>query len=118
MNNTIDENPRLLGGNGLRDDPLFFITMKLNGCICVEKPKIGKCINYPRVKKILRISLRKGNLDVVQEKEYYNCNLLHFSTRRCVEEGLYWHQCTVLKLINKIVLENKKIKSISYNFSI
>ena len=99
MNNTIDENPGIMCGSGLRDDPLFFVAMKLNGCICVEKPKVGKCINYPRVKKILQISMRKGKLDVVQERKYYNCNLLHFSTRKCVEEGLYWHQGTSLKMI-------------------
>ena len=103
MNNTIDDNPKLIGGSGLRDDPIFCIAMKLNGFVCAEKPSVGKCINYPRVKRVLRINIRKGVLDVVQEREYYNCNLLHFSTRRCVEEGLYWHQCVVLKLINKKV---------------
>lgn len=103
LKNTIDENPRLLCGNNLRDDPLYCIAMKLHGCKCVEKPKVGKCINYPRVKKIINISLVQGVLDVVQEREYYDCNILHFSTRRCIEEGLYWHQCAVLKLINKKV---------------
>ena len=99
LNNTVNDNPRLLGRYGLRDDPLFFIAMKLNGLECSAKPSVGKCINYPRVKKILRISLAKGELDVVQEKVYLNCNLLHFSTRRCIEEGLYLHQCTILKMI-------------------
>ena len=98
MKNTIEENSRLLNGSNLRDDPLFFIAMKLNGCICTVKPKVGKCINYPRVKKLITISLRRGKLDVLQEREYYDCNLLHFSTRRCVEEGLYWHQCVCLRM--------------------
>lgn len=99
MKNTIDENPRLMCGSSLRDDPLFCIAMKLNGCICSERPKVGKCINYPRVKKFLKISMKKGDLDVIQEREYDNCNLLHFSTRKCIEDGLYWHQCTTLKMI-------------------
>lgn len=99
MKNAIDENPRLLCGNSLRDDPLFFLAMKLNGCICVEKPSIGKCINFPKTKKILRISMRKGQLDVVQDRVFCDCNLLHFSTRRCVEEGLYLHQCISIALI-------------------
>ena len=103
LNNTIDENPKLMGGSGLRDDPLFCIAMKINGFVCTEKPSVGKCVNYPRVKKVLRISLAQGKLDVIQEKEYVNCNLLHFSTRRCVEEGLYWHQCIVLNMLNKKV---------------
>lgn len=105
MNNTIDENPKLIGGSGLRDDPIFCIAMKINGFVCTEKPSVGKCINYPRVKKIRRISLAQGKLDVIQEQEYIDCNLLHFSTRRCIEDGLYWHQCTILKMINKKISE-------------
>lgn len=98
LENTISDNPRLMGGSGLRDDPLFFIAMKLNKCSCPVKPRIGKCINYPRVKKLLGISMQSGTLDVLQEEEYNNCNLLHFSTRRCIEEGLYLHQCICLKM--------------------
>ena len=98
MQNTIKENPRLLSGNTLRDDPLFFIAMKLNGCVCPVKPRVGKCINYTRVKKLITISMLRGKLDVLQEREYDDCNLLHFSTRRCVEEGLYWHQCVCLRM--------------------
>ena len=98
IKNTIEENPRLLSRGNLRDDPLFFIAMKLNGCICTVKPSVGKCINYTRVKKFITISLHEGKLDVLQEREYYDCNLLHFSTKRCVEEGLYWHQCVCLRM--------------------
>ena len=98
-NKITEDNPRLITRGNLVDDPIFFIVMKLNNCICAEKPSEGKCIYLPRVKKIERISLRKGQLDVIQEKEYTECNLLHFTTRRCVEEGLYWHQCTSLKMI-------------------
>lgn len=102
-NNIIEDNPRLITRGNLIDDPLFFIAMRLNDCTCSTKPSRGKCIYLPRVKKIERISLRKGQLDVVQEKEYNDCNLLHFTTRRCVEEGLYWHQCIALKMVeNKI----------------
>lgn len=100
-NGIIYENPRLLSRGSLVDDPIFFIAMRLNNCVCAEKPSKGKCIYLPRVKKIVSISLKKGQLDVIQEKKYTECNLLHFTTRRCVEEGLYWHQCTVMNLINK-----------------
>lgn len=98
-NNIIEDNPRLITRGNLIDDPLFFIAMRLNDCTCATKPSKGKCIYLPRVKKIEKISLRKGQLDVVQEKEYTECNLLHFTTRKCVEEGLYQHQCFVLKMI-------------------
>lgn len=98
-NDITSDNPRLITRGTLIDDPIFFIAMKLNNCICVEKPSKGKCVYLPRVKKIEKVSLRKGILDVIQEKEYTECNLLHFTTRRCVEEGLYWHQCIALKMI-------------------
>ena len=98
-NNIIEDNPRLITRGNLIDDPIFFIAMRLNNCTCATEPSRGKCIYFPRVKKIERISLRKGQLDVVQEKEYTDCYLLHFTTRRCVEDGLYRHQCIVLKMI-------------------
>lgn len=83
----------------LRDDPLFSLSMRLNDCVCAAKPSVGKCIFLPRVKKLKIISLLKGELDVVQEREYTRCNLLHFSSRRSREEGLYLQQTTVLKMI-------------------
>lgn len=96
--NYLDTNPQLLGRGVLRDDPIFFIAMRINNCVCAEKPSIGKCIYLPRVKKIKKISFRSKQLNVIQEKEYDNCNLLHFTTRRCVDEGLYWHQIICLKM--------------------
>lgn len=100
-NNITEDNPRLITRGNLVDDPIFFIAMRLNDCICAAKPSKGKCIYLPRVNKIESISLRKGQLDVVLEKEYTECNLLHFTTRRCMENGLYRHQCIVLKMIIK-----------------
>lgn len=92
------DQPVLMAGKQLRDDPVFFIAMKLNDCVCPVKPSVGKCIYLPRVKKIKKISLKDGRLDVIQEKEYNDSFLMHFTTRRCVEEGLYWHQTICLKM--------------------
>ena len=47
-----------------------------------------------------------------EEIENYIKNILEFNLNSKTERSI------ILKLVNKIVLENKKIKSISYNFSI
>lgn len=92
------DDAKLMANGQLRDDPIFFIAMKLNGCVCPVKPSVGKCISLPRVKKIKKISLKNAHLDVIQEREYHDCYLMHFTTRRCVEEGLYWHQSICLRM--------------------
>ena len=97
----VQDCPELLLGGKLRDDPLFFLAMRLNDCECVAKPSVGKCIALPSVKKIKRVSIEKGQLDVVEHKEYNDCALLHFSTRKCTEEGLYWQQCISTSLCCK-----------------
>ena len=81
----------------LRDDVVFSMVMKLNGCRCVAHPSVGKCIFYPNTKKIRKISVIKGQLDVTQDKEYNDCNILHFSSRRCKEEALYFQEQSALK---------------------
>lgn len=81
----------------LRDDVVFSMVMKRNGCRCVAHPSVGKCIFYPNTKKIRKISVIKGQLDVTQDKEYNDCNILHFSSRRCKEEALYFQEQSALK---------------------
>lgn len=114
----------------LRDDVVFSMVMKLNGCRCVAHPSVGKCIYYPNTKKITKINVIDGMLDVLQDREYKNCNLLHFSSRRCLEEGLYWHQCLCLSMSTKHYPKNiikiferkpfivclKIIKKLKYSF--
>lgn len=85
----------------LRDDPLLILAMKLNDCSCPAKPKVGKCIFLPRVIKILKISLLNAQLDVVQERTFTDCNILHFSTRRTKEDGLYLQQTLILDMLYK-----------------
>ena len=87
--------------NAIRDDPVFFIAMALHGCRCVDDPAVGKCIFLPSQKRIDRISLSKGQLDVYWDRELKDCNLLHFSSRRTREEGLYPQQVLALGLIEK-----------------
>ena len=80
----------------LRDDVVFSMVMKLNGCRCVAHPSVGKCISYPNTKKITQINVISGKLDVVQDREYKDCHILHFASRRCQEEGLYLQQTMML----------------------
>ena len=88
--NRPDDGKISLFTNGmLRDDVVFSMVMKRNGCRCVAHPSVGKCIFYPNTKKIRKISVIKEQLDVTQDKEYNDCNILHFSSRRCREDALY-----------------------------
>lgn len=84
----------------LRNDVVFSMVMKRNGCRCVAHPSVGKCIYYPNTKRINKLNVISGELNVVQDKEYKHCNLLHFSSRRCLEEGLYLHQSKTLMMAN------------------
>lgn len=83
----------------IRDDPIFFLAMARNGCRCTFDPFVGKCVFLPGTKKIYHISLSKGKLDVFWHRELTDCNLLHFSSRRAREEGLYLQQVLVLDLL-------------------
>ena len=92
--------PILCNGK-LRDDQIFDITMSINDFIANEKPRVGKCIFLPAKYKINKIDLEKGRLDVTDKngKQFTDCSLLHFSTRKAMEEGLYLWQCTLLKTL-------------------
>ena len=80
---------------------VFSMVMKRNGCRCVAHPSVGKCIFYPNTKRIIKINVISGELNVVQDKEYKHCNLLHFSSRRCMDEGLYLQQSMMLNMHQK-----------------
>lgn len=101
QNRPIDGKIALFCKGMLRDDVVFSMVMKLNGCRCVAHPSVGKCIYYPNTKRINKINVISGMLDVVQDKEYKHCNLLHFSSRRCMEEGLYLQQSMMLNMHQK-----------------
>lgn len=87
----------------LRDDPIFNIAMAVNGFVCNAKPKEGKCMSLPSKYKIDLIDLKTGKLDVTDKsgKKFKDCALLHFSTRKVYEEGLYLWQSILLKILCK-----------------
>ncbi len=93
----------LLCGGKLRDDPIFSIAMGINGFICHSMPKSSKCIALPSKYTINKINIIEGKLDVTDKngKEFNDCALLHFSTRKALEEGLYLWQTILLDLYNK-----------------
>ena len=95
------QDPWLFCNNHLRDDPILWFSMAKNGCKCTESPFIGKCVFLPSIIKISQISLSRGKLDVFWFRPLTDCNILHFSSRRAKEEGLYLHQTIVLKLLSK-----------------
>lgn len=104
----------LSAGGKLRDDPIFSIAMGMNGFLCHAKPSRSKCIALPAKYTINKIDIIKGELDVtdINGKKFEGCALLHFSTRRAMEEGLYLWQTILVNLYtksNKIykVLNNK-----------
>lgn len=110
---SIMSDEKLSGGNGheadkhlfvngnLRDDPVFALAMQRSGFRCAQRPKYGKCIALPSVKEIYRISFSEGKLDVYQNRKYEDCNILHFSSKRVNEDGLYLQQILALNLIMK-----------------
>lgn len=95
--------PSILCGKNLRDDPIFSIAMAMNGFVCHTKPKIGKCIFLPSHYSVNKIDIIKGELNVTDKNEnkFEGCSLLHFSTRRALEEGLYLWQTVVVNLKKK-----------------
>jgi len=94
--------PSILCGKNLRDDPIFSVAMGMNEFICHAKPSSSKCIALPSKYTINRIDIIKGVLDVTDKngKEFKDCALLHFSTRRALEEGLYLWQTILVTLKN------------------
>ena len=99
--NILNSYEPILCNGKLRDDPIFNIAMTLNGFICTAKPKEGKCIFLPSKYTINSIDLKKGKLDVTDKKgkESKDCALLHFSTRKANEEGLYLWQYVLLQIL-------------------
>ena len=87
----------------LRDDPVLCVGMKKHGCVCAAKPSVGKCMSIPSGYTFRKISLQDGELEVADKngKIFSDCALLHFSTRRVLEEGLYSNQIAVLNRIEK-----------------
>ncbi len=92
--------------NNLRDDQIFNIAMLINGFKCNEVPEVGKCIFLPSKYKINKIDMEKGILNVTDKRGnvFTDCSLLHYSTRRANEEGLYLWQ----KLITDCLYKNKR----------
>ncbi len=97
----LNQDSELICKGSIRDDPVFFIAMALNGCLCNALPTDGKCVFLPGATKIMTASLSKGRLDADWHGEMTDCSILHFSSRRAREEGLYWQQSIVLDLIYK-----------------
>jgi len=111
--------PSILCGKNLRDDPVFSIAMGINGFVCHAKPKIGKCIFLPSKYYINKIDIIKGELNVTDKngKEFNDCALLHFSTRKALEEGLYLWQTIIINLKKKKCLLYKLLNNkICYAF--
>lgn len=95
--------PSILCKGKLRDDPIFNIAMAINGFSCNAKPSKGKCIFLPSKYTINKIDIIKGKLDVTDKngKKFEDCALLHFSTRKALEEGLYLWQTILVGLKTK-----------------
>ena len=99
----LKNSPYLLCGRNLRDDPIFSVAMAVNGFICHSKPRKGKCIFLPSKYTIDKIDIIKGELDVTDKNgnKFKNCSLIHFSTRKAMEEGLYLWQKILVELKSK-----------------
>ncbi len=104
MSDNPSENyPKIMCKGNLRDDPIFNIAMALNGFVCNAKPSVGKCISLPSKYTIDKISPVDGKLNVTDSKgnKFTDCSLIHFSSRRVFEEGLYLWQKTLFDLAYK-----------------
>ena len=95
--------PPILCDGKLRDDPIFSIAMGMNGFICHSVPERSKCIALPSKYTINKINIIEGGLDVTDKngRKFDDCALLHFSTRKALEEGLYLWQTILLYLHKK-----------------
>lgn len=118
----LQDDPKLICNGAIRDDPVFFIAMALNGCRCAADTFDGKCVFLPGITKIDSISLSQGKLDVYWHRQLTDCNILHFSSRRAREEGLYLQQTIVLNLLRrhcgKTVINLFESKPALYMFNI
>ncbi|MCR5783514.1 MAG: hypothetical protein K6G90_12375 [Clostridia bacterium] len=98
----LKDDPEIMCKGCIRDDPVFYLAMSKNECRCAQHPDTGKCISLYGIKKIRNISLSRGRLDASWwNYELTDCNILHFSTRRTIEEGLYSQQVLVLNRLSK-----------------
>ena len=73
------------------------------------EPPVCKIINYGKYKFDIQKKSKEANINSIEK---YIKKVLEFNQNEEINRDI------ILKLINKIVIENKKIKSISYNFSI
>lgn len=104
MSNPILKTDKTLLCNGkLRDDPVLSLAMEVNGFVCNAKPKIGKCIFLPSKYKINAIDFKNGVLNVTDSNgnEFTDCSMIHFSTRKANEEGLYLWQKNIIRLVSE-----------------
>lgn len=102
MNDPIlSKDSALLCKGKLRDDPVLSLAMEKNGFICNVKPRVGKCIFLPLGYTVNLIDFRNGKLDVTDKsgEHFKDCALIHFSSRRANEEGLYLWQKTVVNAV-------------------
>ncbi len=101
VNNPIlNKEESLFGGKNLRDDPILCLAMEMNEFVCNAKPSAGLCMSLPSKYTIDKIDIRNGALDVTDSKgkKFNDCSLLHFSTRKANEEGLYPWQITIMNM--------------------
>lgn len=91
--------PPLICRGKLRDDPIIYIAMAINDFVCHTKPEEAKCIFLPSKYTINEIDIVEGRLNVTDKngRKFKDCALIHFSTRRAFEEGLYLWQTIILK---------------------
>ena len=92
-----DRHPKSFIRGHLLDDPVFFLSMKLNECTCVVEPSIGKCIHYPsfRIRNHHHpvMDFGKGYLE---DDEKGSCaNLCHFSSKH-TQLGKYRQQVAAM----------------------
>ncbi len=94
----LNKHPHILCNGKLRDDPIFNIAMAVNGFICHAKPSVAKCMSLPSKYQLDVVDMLNGKLDVTDKngKKFKDCALLHFSTRKAEEEGLYLWQKTIV----------------------
>ena len=108
--------------NNLRDDQIFNISMLIHNFKCNEVPEVGTCIFLPSKYKINKIDMKNGILEVTDKRGnvFSDCSLLHFSTRRANEEGLYLWQKVILNCLyknrNSIIAKLLKLPVFKYVF--
>ena len=112
-----ERHPNAFAGGMLRDDPVFFLAMKLNECACIAEPSIGKCIHYPSFKK------RNGHYPIMNFSQGYLeddimgswASLCHFSYKY-TWYGKYRQQVAAMNCyMNKNIIIGKLIEKNLFN---